>query len=239
MRSYSPTALQNYAACPYKFFLQAIHRLAPREIPEAIDELDPLQRGSLIHEIQFELFERLTAANLLPVSRQNLERVGNILDEVIGEVAHQFYSDLAPAIDRVSDDGIDSTRVDLREWLRRASEDDSGYVPWRFELSFGLAGSGAQRRQADPHPWISKPEKLSLRWLQSSGRHLTSRFSRRRRPHGNVRGVTIDRFVVRTRSSERVANRRSQSHRSSSCGTCHDCPESRISRCEGKAPNSN
>src|SRR6516162_6781498 len=29
-RSYSPTALQNYAACPYKFFLQAIHRLAPR-----------------------------------------------------------------------------------------------------------------------------------------------------------------------------------------------------------------
>ncbi len=159
MRSYSPTALQNYAACPYKFFLQAIHRLAPREVPEAIDELDPLQRGSLIHEIQFELFERLKAANLLPISRQNLERVGNMLDEVIGEVARQFYSDLAPAIDRVWDDGIDSIRVDLREWLRRASEDDSGYVPWRFELSFGLADSGAQRRQADPH---STPKPVDL-----------------------------------------------------------------------------
>ena len=159
MRSYSPTALQNYAACPYKFFLQAIHRLAPREVPEAIDELDPLQRGSLIHEIQFELFERLRTANLLPVSSQNLERVGNMLDEVIGEVARQFYSDLAPAIDRVWDDGIDSIRVDLREWLRRASEDDSGYVPWRFELSFGLADSGAQRRQADPH---STPKPVDL-----------------------------------------------------------------------------
>jgi len=22
----------------------------------------------------------------------------------------------------------------IREWLRRASEDDSGYVPWRFSL---------------------------------------------------------------------------------------------------------
>ena len=139
MRSYSPTALQNYAACPYKFFLQAIHRLAPREVPEAIDELDPLQRGSLIHEIQFELFERLGEANLLPISRQNLERVRKTLDEVIEEVARQFYSDLAPAIDRVWDDGIDFIRVDLREWLRRASEDDLGYVPWRFELSFGLA----------------------------------------------------------------------------------------------------
>ena len=82
-----------------------------------------------------------------------------MLDDVIGEVARQFYSDLAPAIDRVWDDGIDSIRVDLREWLRRASEDRSGYVPWRFELSFGLADSAAQRRQADPH---STPKPVDL-----------------------------------------------------------------------------
>ena len=30
-RSYSPTSLQAYAACPYRFFLQAIQRLSPRE----------------------------------------------------------------------------------------------------------------------------------------------------------------------------------------------------------------
>ena len=59
VRSYSPTALQSYARCPYRFFLYAIHRLAPRVEPEPIDELDPLQRGSLIHDIQFELFARL------------------------------------------------------------------------------------------------------------------------------------------------------------------------------------
>jgi ATP-dependent helicase/DNAse subunit B len=57
-RSYSPTALQNYARCPYRFFLQAIYGLAPREVAEAIDQLDPLQRGSLIHDVQFELFAR-------------------------------------------------------------------------------------------------------------------------------------------------------------------------------------
>jgi ATP-dependent helicase/DNAse subunit B len=150
MRSYSPTALQNYAECPYKFFLQAIHRLAPREIPEGIDELEPLQRGSLIHEIQFELFERLSEAKLLPISRQNLDAARKLLDDVIEQVARQFYADLAPAIDRVWDDAIDSIRVDLREWLHRASEDESGYVPWRFELSFGLGGE-AKRRQADTH----------------------------------------------------------------------------------------
>jgi RecB family exonuclease len=150
MRSYSPTALQHYAECPYKFFLQAIHRLAPREVPEAIDELDPLQRGALIHEIQFDRFARLSEAKLLPVSRQNLDTARQMLDKAIEQVAGQFYADLAPAIDRVWEDGVDAIRVDLREWLRRASEDDSGYVPWRFELSFGLSGE-AKRQQADTH----------------------------------------------------------------------------------------
>jgi len=149
-RNYSPTALQAYAACPYRFFLQAIHRLAPREVPEAIDELDPLQRGSLIHDIQFALFERLRAAELLPVRPKNLDRARSMLDEVVEEVAGRYYSDLAPAIDRVWDDGIAGIRADLREWLRRASEDASGYVPWRFELSFGL-GDGDKARRADLH----------------------------------------------------------------------------------------
>jgi hypothetical protein len=46
-RSYSPTALEHYSACPYRFFLQAIHRLAPREVPDAIEKMNALQRGSL------------------------------------------------------------------------------------------------------------------------------------------------------------------------------------------------
>jgi RecB family exonuclease len=149
-RSFSPTALQNYAKCPYRFFLHAVHGLAPREVPEAIDELDPLQRGSLIHDIQFLLFARLQEAGLLPVRPGNLNRARPHLDVVIAEVAARYRDDLAPGIDRVWDNGVAAIRADLREWLRRASEDDSGYVPWRFELSFGLEHL-SERRQADPH----------------------------------------------------------------------------------------
>ena len=148
-RSYSPTALQNYARCPYRFLLQAIHRLAPREVPEAIDELDPLERGSLIHDVQFELFAHLREENLLPVRPDNLERARHLLDAVVASVADRYRDELAPAIDRIWEDGIAGIRADLREWLRRSSEDDSGYVPWRFELSFGLEHHRS-RRQADP-----------------------------------------------------------------------------------------
>ena len=68
---------------------------------------------------------------------------------IIAEVAARYRDDLAPAIDRVWEDGVAAIRADLREWLRRASEDDSGYVPWYFELSFGLEHR-PERRQADP-----------------------------------------------------------------------------------------
>jgi CRISPR/Cas system-associated exonuclease Cas4 (RecB family) len=145
-RSYSPTALQNYAACPYRFFLQAVHRLSPREEPRAIDELDPLARGSLIHEIQFELLSELSAAGALPVKPETLEAAQARLDTVLARIAARYADDLAPAIGRVWDDGVAGIRADLREWLRRASL-DTEWTPWRFELSFGLADRGGR----DPH----------------------------------------------------------------------------------------
>jgi CRISPR/Cas system-associated exonuclease Cas4 (RecB family) len=109
--------------------------------------MDPLQRGSLVHDVQFDLFGRLQSEGLLPVRPDNLESARAHLDEVLDEVAGRYRDDLAPAIDRVWDDGVAAVRADLREWLTRASQDDSGFVPWRFELSFGLPG----RRESDPH----------------------------------------------------------------------------------------
>ena len=50
-RPYSATALQQFAACPYRFFLYAILRLEPRAEALAIERMDPLTRGSLF--IQF------------------------------------------------------------------------------------------------------------------------------------------------------------------------------------------
>jgi CRISPR/Cas system-associated exonuclease Cas4 (RecB family) len=154
-RSYSATALQYYAACPYRFFLYSVHRLAPREVPEAIEELSPLQRGSLVHDVQFELLGRLRDAELLPVRPESLMAAREQLDATLDRVASRYHEELAPAIDRVWDDGVASIRADLREWLRRMSEDDSGFVPWRFELAFGLT----RRRESDPHS-VKEPLEL-------------------------------------------------------------------------------
>jgi ATP-dependent helicase/nuclease subunit B len=146
-RAFSPTALQNYSACPYKFVLQAIHRLAPREIPEAIDEIDPLERGSLIHEVQFKLLRQLQEENALPITEASLPAAEARLQAVLASVAANYADKLAPAISRVWNDCIAAVSVDLREWLRRMTGELS-WDPWRFELSFGLANDVTER---DPH----------------------------------------------------------------------------------------
>jgi ATP-dependent helicase/nuclease subunit B len=160
-RSFSATALQNFAACPYRFFLNTVHKLAPREVPQAIDELDPLQRGSLVHDVQFELFSRL-AREGGEGAAIDLEAARERLDDVLDEVAARHREELAPAIDRVWEDGIAAIRADLREWLRRASLEwrESGYAPWRFELAFGLPlRVGHEVRERDAHS-VDEPVQL-------------------------------------------------------------------------------
>ena len=141
-RPYSPTALQNFASCPYKFVLQAVHRLSPREVPEAIDAIDPMERGALIHKVQYRLLRQLSEA-----PRPELAAAQEKLEQVVDEVAREWEDRLAPAIDRVWKDCVAGVKVDLREWLRRLW-DEQRWKPWRFELAFGLAH---QIEERDPH----------------------------------------------------------------------------------------
>ena len=64
LRSFSPTALQNFAACPYRFFLQAILRLEPRQEPVAIETIDPLTRDELSADYR-RIHDRLGLTTLL------------------------------------------------------------------------------------------------------------------------------------------------------------------------------
>jgi ATP-dependent helicase/nuclease subunit B len=138
-RSFSPTALQNYAACPYRFFLQAVHRLQPREEPSALEVIDPLTRGSLFHRVQYEVLTLLREACMLPITPRNVDRAIAAVDDVLDRVAARYEDELWPAIPKVWEDGINAIRADLHEWLRRHSDAEDGWVPYKFELSFGLA----------------------------------------------------------------------------------------------------
>jgi ATP-dependent helicase/nuclease subunit B len=156
-RSFSPTALQNFAACPYRFFLQAVHRLQPREEPAALEVIDPLTRGSLFHKVQYEVLTLLREAGELPVTHRNVDRVIEAVNDVLHRVARRYEDQLWPAIPKVWEDGINAIGADLREWLRRHADAEDGWVPYKFELSFGLADRG--REDEDP---ASVPEPVPV-----------------------------------------------------------------------------
>ncbi len=176
-RSFSPTALQNYAACPYRFFLQAVHRLQPREEPAALEVIDPLTRGSLFHKVQYEVLTLLRAAEMLPIVPKNVDRAIAEVDDVLDRVASREADKLWPAIPKVWEDGINAIRADLHEWLRRHADADDGWVPYKFELAFGLAGRDREEEDPasvpDPVPVIGE---LKLRGsIDLVERHITGK----------------------------------------------------------------
>ncbi len=140
-RAYSPSALQHYAACPYRFFLSAIHQLRRREDPVALEQLDPLTRGLIFHAVQFEFYRALEAAPLPENGGARIQAILDLLDAVLDRVAARFEEDLAPAIPRVWKGEIEDLRRDLRGWLHHAPAE---WKPIRYEFAFGSV-PGAER----------------------------------------------------------------------------------------------
>ena len=57
------TALEDFAVCPYRFFLSRVLRVRARAEPEQTLEIAPLQRGNLVHAILDELVQRFLAGS--------------------------------------------------------------------------------------------------------------------------------------------------------------------------------
>jgi ATP-dependent helicase/nuclease subunit B len=136
-RTWSPSSLEQFALCPYKFALHGIYKLRPREEGAPLEQMDPLTRGALFHEIQFELFQELERMELLPVNEERLREALPLADAVLNRVAAKYEEDLAPAIPRVWRSEIEDLRTDLRGWLQHAARNDNDWRPVEFELAFG------------------------------------------------------------------------------------------------------
>src|SRR5262249_7343609 len=139
-RPYSVSALEQYAACPYRFALRCIHELHPRESHTQIQRMDAAQRGQLFHRVQFELF-------------RNGGSIGE-LDAILDRVAREFAEEWAPAIPHVWAAEIEALRVDMRGWLQQRAKDEGWDASWD-EFSFG------RKLDAEHHP-ASIPDAVTV-----------------------------------------------------------------------------
>jgi ATP-dependent helicase/DNAse subunit B len=153
-RPYSPTALQHFAACPYRFLLYSVHKLEPRECKIAIEKLDPLTRGALFHEAQFDFFRALQRDGLLPLRPAELTQALDLIDNVLNSIEARYAEELAPAIPGVWNTEIEDIRTDLRGWVRQIAEALPGWTPIHFEYAFGLRAEANRDPASVPEPAV-------------------------------------------------------------------------------------
>lgn len=137
-RPHSATSLERFARCPYQFFLHAVHRLEPREEPAAIEQMDPLTRGTIFHEAVAAILTRLQ-----PWQARSLPDVLDLVDNALNEIAARHAEELAPAIPRVWESEIENLRTDLRGWIREVVS--SPWTPLEVERTFESVSVGEYR----------------------------------------------------------------------------------------------
>ncbi len=160
-RPYSASALQRFAACPYQFYLSTILRLAPREEAVPLTTLDPLTRGSMVHEMLADTMRAFIDRGWLPMAADRLDEAQALADALVTRVAGAYADRLLPPILRVWDDAIAGIRRDIHEWVRRLAEEMGEWTPVHVEMGVGFAG-GFGRDQASRREDVALPDGTRL-----------------------------------------------------------------------------
>ncbi|HEY6084319.1 MAG TPA: PD-(D/E)XK nuclease family protein, partial [Nitrospira sp.] len=143
-QSISPTSLERYASCPFRYFAEKWLRLEPVR-PAREDQLPPLTFGRLLHDILRVSYERLAALRWpdLPIDRSTIGQTiaGAAQDVFTGHAATQGTGHAllwALAQDQI---------VDLVTALAAEDEQEyrsSGFRPHSFEIEAeGVVALGA------------------------------------------------------------------------------------------------
>lgn len=165
-RVWSATELETYGACPFRFFMERVLRLAP--LPEPELSTDYLARGARMHDVLAALHRHVNLAFGPGTHPQTLdaasylELVERLLTELV--VVDDGDRSLSGALDELQ-------RREMREWLAAYREQHEDYAaksghgeaiqPLYFEAAFGMGGT---RREDEPaRDDISVDDCLELR----------------------------------------------------------------------------
>lgn len=134
-RPLSASALEDYARCPFRFFVYRVLQAAP--IPEGGDDIDPLARGNLYHKVLETFFAQRRDCGRLPLRADEDDRAALewALDKSLEEFADAERSG-HPALFQVR---LRRLRAELWQLVVREAQSpiDSVCQPALLEHKFG------------------------------------------------------------------------------------------------------
>lgn len=146
----SPTTLEEYAACGFRYLCSRVLRLNVVEEPEEREMMDPAERGTLIHAILDQFFREQQARGRPgpgePWIAADLRRILEILDFELDKASRRGKTGL----DVYATHEARTIRADLAAFLDKDSEfrRETGAVPAAFEVALpaDAAVGGAHMR---------------------------------------------------------------------------------------------
>lgn len=167
----SASALETYARCPFRYFLNTVLGVVPQEDPELLLTIQPRERGALLHEILHDFFLRVQQEQRVPLATQNPQELFQLLQTV----AHAHFAAFAvtrvtglPVVWEVEQERLLEQLTLLLTW-----EIDNGqdFLPAAFEVQFGT-------ERVDTASTILPPDAVRLGLDDGSAIHLRGRIDR-------------------------------------------------------------
>ena len=152
---FSITALELYAFCPMKYFLQRILNLPDEEEEE--EAFNAMERGALIHQILFEFFTGLKRENRLNEPWRHRDLLVEIAENLLNKLP---YEGIAWTLEKENILGSTNQKGLLQKFLEVEQNEitEYPYHPIYFELAFGLQKSTGD---SDQH---SVKNPLQIQW---------------------------------------------------------------------------
>ncbi len=141
--SVSPTSLEAWATCPFRYFLGRVLRLSALETPEETTTISALERGSLVHDILEEFTRQAVASGNLPPPGQGWdddarERLAQITQSHFQEAERRGVTGRALLWDLAKQEILDDLETFLEEDASvRAIH---GTARMMAEADFGMGG---------------------------------------------------------------------------------------------------
>ena len=164
---FSPTRLEAWATCPYRYFLAHVLGIGALQQPEDAVTISPLDRGSLVHSILDRFIDEAKQLGDLPQPDQPWdEGHSRLLMYITGEECQDAEERGATGKPLLWEMSQAEIRGDLRAFLDEDSKIRRRYgvSPHLTELAFGTVSHASENAETAPQVEWSHPDVGTLRF---------------------------------------------------------------------------
>ena len=140
-KEYSVTQLEQYAKCPYQYFIKRVLNIDI--IKEPSEEIEAFELGTLHHLILYKFYSEITGEGVIIKNCSDedftslVDKIFNIAEQEIGSASFSSPFSFYEKEKILGIDGIRKNSI-LYKFLEEERKDSSESIPEYFELAFGM-----------------------------------------------------------------------------------------------------